>query len=534
MYFGLNFEKWKAYFDELPKTAWVPIYKQEKDAEKSVAIYSALVPTEYVDTTLESATWDCHIGDGQPSHVQYGGDEVSFKYLRFGNDTGIEPLVRVRTFHGVKSSFLEISEEFRHYFNLYPIKGGDILVEIDDAGDEVEVVRGINSKNVTVNLKHLRKFLALKGMKLALYCEVDMSSTQTLEQLGIEKYSKDDKGENHVYSWWVSPWEGMTKEGINSFGRFIGKIYLSGYPKYRPELFDSEERKFENFIISVDEEGNSITHTSDDSQLSNYFGKNPGAPHYLSPVFFKREVLKRYYDDQRFEVEDGYLRCAGLWGMRLDNDHEKYVIAYLGDLGHIPNSHQSHWKTYNIPPDGAMSETALRRGLLGEFADPISSDLVFKRELEATSKEWHENMGWNLHKPLEKEDRHLLTGLHIPKDEMQKEFEEQVKALATILIDNLNKKELEKLPGVVEKEHTIQMLQEWMKEKGLDHEKHATFLRGLQNLRTGTAHIKGSRYEKGMQSFAVREKGFQTAFNDILKKAIEFLGDLRGAIQDSK
>ena len=85
--------------------------------------------------------------------------------------------------------------------------------------------------------------------------------------------------------------------------------------------------------------------TSDPAKLSNYFGANPEAPHYLTPVFFKKEVLQRYLSHpDRYSVEDGYLRCQSLWGMAIDNHHKDYVSAYLGDLGRdLPEAEQNHW-----------------------------------------------------------------------------------------------------------------------------------------------------------------------------------------------
>lgn len=105
-------------------------------------------------------------------------------------------------------------------------------------------------------------------------------------------------------------------------------------------------------------------------------------------MFFNRDVLNRYYDDPRFEVEDGNLSCGGLWGLRMDNDHDKYVVVALGDLGHMPHKHQLHWKHYNVLPDGTYSKTAIARGFKAEFADARRPDLVFKDQYRSFMDEW--------------------------------------------------------------------------------------------------------------------------------------------------
>jgi hypothetical protein len=53
-------------------------------------------------------------------------------------------------------------------------------------------------------------------------------------------------------------------------------------------------------------------------------------------------VLTKYYaHPERYSVEDGFLRCQGLWGLKLDNNHHEYIIVFLGDLGRdLPSDEQ--------------------------------------------------------------------------------------------------------------------------------------------------------------------------------------------------
>jgi len=64
------------------------------------------------------------IGWGRPGFVtHYIQGKPITKYYRF-SDKGIEPLVYRRTFIGRKEFYLEVSEEFRLYFNLFEKKTG--------------------------------------------------------------------------------------------------------------------------------------------------------------------------------------------------------------------------------------------------------------------------------------------------------------------------------------------------------------------------------------------------------------------------
>jgi hypothetical protein len=98
--------------------------------------------------------------------------------------------------------------------------------------------------------------------------------------------------------------------------------------------YEEKAKPHVEFIIGIDRDGKEVSHSCHPEKLANYFGKNPDAPHFLTPVVFRREVLKKYFDHpERYEISDGYLRCAGLWGLRMDNHSEDRVTVFLGDLG---------------------------------------------------------------------------------------------------------------------------------------------------------------------------------------------------------
>jgi len=154
----------------------------------------------------------------------------------------------------------------------------------------------------------------------------------------------------------------------------------------------------------------------DPSKLANYFGANPEAPHYLTPVHFRRDVLVRYYDrPDLYTVEDGYLRCRALWGLRMDNDTSESVVVWLGDLGRdLPASERDYWLSFNIPPGGPISETANRRAILGQFASAQSSDLRFRVAYEQLRGAWRDRFGWQLFLDPEPGDAHLPDQVRRP------------------------------------------------------------------------------------------------------------------------
>ena len=70
---------------------------------------------------------------------------------------------------------------------------------------------------------------------------------------------------------------------------------------------------------------------------------------YYTSIFFKREVLLKYYNSPNtYTIEDGSLYMKGSWRLYLDNNNYEFVSAYLGDLKMLPHFEQLYWKSFNI------------------------------------------------------------------------------------------------------------------------------------------------------------------------------------------
>ena len=142
-------------------------------------------------------------------------------------------------------------------------------------------------------------------------------------------------------------------------------------------------------------------------------------------------------------MSDGRLSCLSLWSCQIDNDLESYVVVFLGDLGRdLPYEERLHWRQFNIPPEGGISETNSRRSFLAQFTEPQAADLVFKDEYERLSKDWSAKFGWSFFLPLESGDVHLAKTIRIPVTNSQAEMDEQVLCLTKLLVDSLNEKEI--------------------------------------------------------------------------------------------
>jgi hypothetical protein len=129
----------------------------------------------------------------------------------------------------------------------------------------------------------------------------------------------------------------------------------------------------------------------------------------------RRDVLRKYYDDDRYSVTDGYIRHAYLWDLRVDNNTADNIVVFLGDLGRdLPHAEQMYWRSFNIQPEGSMSETNFRRSFLGEFADPERVEFRFRSAYEVPNDAWEQRFGWRLYRGPGADDRHIIEGLHVP------------------------------------------------------------------------------------------------------------------------
>ena len=511
--------------------AWLIADSTYDDGRSSLHFFSALIPDTMVETSLEQTDWDLHRMDTGPcwwtSHKD--GKEVS-GYSRFHNDNGIEPLVLWRGFHGMRDDYREVCEEFRLFQNLYHDGTNKRYLKFDDAGNEEAIIE-YDDDRIRIKLHALREFAAAKHCHVAAFFESTRWGEFTLEEMGCQEDRRDAKDKLTAYDFVLCDAQMMLDEHKKSLSRLIGKKLIPPVTVKAHQSRHDEDTNYPEFIIGQNEAGELVRFTCEVEKLANYFGKNPEAPHHLTPVFFRREVLQKYYGNPaKYSVEDGYLRCGSLWGLRLDNDHPRHVTVFLGDLGgDLPAAEREYWKSFNIPPDGSgISEVNWKRGFMAEFADPTHPELKFKNVLSFFQRKHQEQCNWTLFKKLEPDDEHFLTTLRVPLTDDQAEFDAQVLALTKVLIDSINEKEIERGLTLAAQEKGITKLEKYLSSKGIaDIAPHIKFLRSLQELRSvSVAHRKGKNFNKVAVEFGMDKKDRITVFEEILGSAValvEFL-----------
>ena len=516
--------------DELGTEQWIPIYVHIQEPHKSIRMLGALLPVSSIEESLESTDWEFLYSGGSPDQITYYKDgESETRYFRYGNDEGIEPLVLCRDFYGLRTSYRECAEEFRMYFNLYFDDRTDKYIHLDWDGNDIEVIR-IGEEGIFANLRFIKHFLQVKNMCLALYFEVDRCSEQSLEEMDLSEYQEDYRSEGYHYYVDVGEKSKFSDdEGV--LARLHGKKIILGKEHEELEYVERSDREYVEFIIDIDDEGNDILHTCNEDLLANNFGRNPEAAHYLTPVYFRKDVLKKYYDDTgKYSVEDQYLRCGGLWGLRMENHNDEHFVVYLGDLGGLYYQEQLYWRSFNIEPQGGLSKVVVKRDLLAQFTNPEKVDLLFKMRFKEFCDTWEEAYGWPLFKPLAESDKHALIALHVPPDDNQQQFDQQVSFLSKILIESINEAEIGKHINKEDGDKGITKLAKFLEAKNANAEeidRAIHFLRNLHDASHGSRHRKGHDYKKGIEYFSSPKDSLDEAFRNMLMEAIELLSILQ-------
>jgi len=501
--------------------------------------FAAFAQPSHRSAVLEHSDWDLTPGAGCPGFSQHreNGEWVT-TYFRNSEGPEVEPLVILQQFYGVVPDVYLIVEEFRLLMNLWqdPASGNYFTIGEDGSKDlAVEFV----GEQIRVRTPILRRYQAARQLDLLLFTD-SAACVRTDEPLeAFEHLNEPDHVEDELSCVAFSVGEDPIT-GRRVCSRLLAKRVIPPPPQERSGIWpwDRQNEEYPEFIIGEDHDGRPVRYTCRGDELANYFGKNPDAPHYLTPVFFRPDVLQRYYDDPSiYLVSDGRLSCGNLWGVQIDNGNPDVVMVFLGDIGRdIPSSHRAHWLAHNVPPLGSMSESNFRRSFLAQFAETENPEHLFKRAYAEFQVSWEETWGWRLHRKPSGTDKQVIQRLRIPLNESDAEFEGQLLGLAKLLVDLLNEADIARGLPKVANEKGIGKLERFLRAADYAQvDRDVALLRRIQNLRSRiAAHTAGS----GGQEFLAGElkgRDRREFVVDLMTQATQMLAELaslRPAVPD--
>jgi hypothetical protein len=233
---------------------------------------------------ITHASWDLMYETGGPTFVQqHTGGSWRTRYQKPGAD-GIEALVHVRFIPGDRPVQIDVSEEFRLLFELFNRAGEANLYSLDESGNEIQAVR-VSETEVWARTSLVRRYQAARQLHLALFIDSTVVGARYLDDVADVSWERRDATTFLRYD------SGDLGPGSSErrFSRLVGKRILTpparkdcGIPPFK------QAKRFEKFVIDVDDLGGAIEHSSDPDHLADNFGGNADAPHYMTPVCFSR------------------------------------------------------------------------------------------------------------------------------------------------------------------------------------------------------------------------------------------------------
>jgi hypothetical protein len=310
-------------------TGWLTVEEHFFAEAKHGGTGCVLVKPEQSAAALKDTVW---IGQDLGRVSIWNDDRFENGLQASDGDVAVEFFVQVRRPSGAALPVVEISYPFFWYWDAFPTNTG--WKYLNRAGREQDLIRwerGDDGWKVEVRALEFRQFLAAYGRHAIIQLDyVPKTYSAEFERV-------DDEFENEWAHFDFHAVHDMSMGDRPAFSRLLGQFRITGLKNSRIPRFEErrQERAYPTFIYALDSEtGQPLTHTCDPDQLGTYFDKDGTRLHYLTPIYFKREVLQPYASEPtRYRLSPSRLSCLDLWGLDISFNSDGLVEVYLGDLG---------------------------------------------------------------------------------------------------------------------------------------------------------------------------------------------------------
>lgn len=435
--------------------------------------------------------------------------------------TAVEFFAQARTAMGGRLPAIEVSLPFLWYFDAFAVQAG--WNYLNHAGRDQQLVRFVVTADdwrIQVRALEFRQFLAASHRKAVLQLDA-------VPKLDIPPFERvDDAFENE---WAALDFVALHERSMpnrHAYSRLLGQYVIEGRRNDRVPRFEERgfDRDYPTFIYGVDPgTGTPLSHTCDPKKLGTYFDKDNSRLHYLTPIYFKREVLQPYAAEPlRYGLSISRLTCLNLWGIDISINSAGLVEAYLGDLGRdLPADDWGHWRTYNVPPEGQMDEGRFRRDFLNQWASSVDVVGDLRRARERALRTSGLVLGTPLWKALDEETQAAFDSLIGPLNEDASSLGQPLLLLTKVLVDAIDPRPLKvALAGQVDPgEQSLRLLRRYLEQHG-DGGDCTRVLRELQAFRSkgGVAHLAGSGKAKAAAELEIAGLGSLQAFESVVTR----------------
>ncbi|WP_420174269.1 hypothetical protein [Luteococcus sp. OSA5] len=427
---------------------------------------------------------------------------------------------------------VELSNTFLWFWDAFPVGGG--WSYLDAAGRTQELVRYRAEEGswfVEIRADEFQTFLHYRGASAVLY----KRSVIALPRVDFDRVDDEFHNAWGHFSFFATGEPTALRE--ECFSMLDGNYVIKGRKSPRLPRFDDfspEEIAFEEFIYARDgETGKLMNWPCDPKALSSYHSTDSDYPHYLTPIYFRREVLQDYLaQPSRYHVTPFRLSCLHLWGVDISINTAGLVEVYLGDIAQkIPHQDWGHWKSYNVPPEGKMEEGRFRRDFLGQFVDSPDPIGDLKRARVEANQRFVAVFGDPLWKELPKDLELEYRSLMGPMNEDPVSLNGPVLILTKVFVDSLNSKLLRSQAPVGTQGQSLAQLKSWLEARDVPSEP-SKVLSNLYALRSrgGVAHLSNSDSPKAQAQLGISGMKPSAAFDHIIHELTESVKSLADSL----
>lgn len=440
----IKFEDYIGTYADIVSQDWITIYEHGNETingiRNDVFTFCALIANNdrYIRNHLQNFEWGFspnsfgHSFFEQVSHnIGNGQFEDEIHFVIGNKKEDFEYLVAHRFFNKKYVTQFDINPKLIWYNNL--VKVGNNYV--DPINDEIMIRTSQN--RVEVLTRYLRDFLAAHNK----VCVVVFDHRRFLHT--EDKYSNIQKVFSNADYYLLYSLNTRDYDDYNVSSSIIGKSIIRPYTEcqHNSLKFLIEEDEFEDFIYDVDREtGKLKVYTCDENKLANYFGANPEAPHFLTPVFFNKAVLNKYKTDTaNYIISDGLIRYLDEWDIPFTINEEDKVVVWLGDLGRIPYAEQKYWRTENIVPQGDIEENFWKQQIEAVFVDKILPEKGIFTLIETVNRKFLDKYNIVLFNPLSEADKSIISAFLTPVANNIDEYKEYLMQFCKITVESINR-----------------------------------------------------------------------------------------------
>lgn len=423
---------------------WIYLFKHEvlenEKTKNDVFIMSAMINNDMESKAncLSKYDWGFSTDSfGKSTFYQFGGSDGDIRFFAgnkhedFGDE--YEYIIAIRNFDGDYDQVVEINPELIWYGNLAKTEDG----YVDSVSNEIKI--RVEKGLVLVRRDYLKDYLSAKN-KMCVIVYDNRRFISTTDKINKDYVQSSEKDFNYSLA--------IQKDSFSEYDYFssiLGKCVIEPYEEPLHEAYQyffPDKSDYVEFIIGSDEAtGKEITFTCNEDELSNFFGKNQGAPQFLTPVFFTKDVLDRYTNNPaQYSVADDHIMYLNIWSLPYTINKDDKVTVWLGDLGRVPYKEQQYWRVFNIKPVGEVNDKFIKRQLYAQWTDSIGEEKTLFSLIKKINELTLKKFGDVLFKELSDGDKQLQSAFIIPSNSSLTQYQNFLLQLNKLTIERLNTK----------------------------------------------------------------------------------------------